>query len=663
MAKAKEIDKTLYTETSIESLNPRDFTRLKPGVYCGDTTYSTQLLVEMFSNAVDEYTIGHCKNIDVYVTNTRMAVFDDGQGFIPNSFRDDGKTILEAAFSVLNTSGKYREDGSYEGTSLGSFGIGSKLVCFLSKYLDVTTYRNQECEHILFKDGLFEKRDGFKYKDFGSGANELPAHGTHVIWDPDEQFFTHVEVNLEEIRKLFKTISCLCPGLTIRLITPKNPEEIKNNTTVFTNNVEVFKSENGLSDLVDEAVAGKELIKNRFSVSFLNGKNKIDMIMTYTSNYSSTLVPYVNTGLTASGPHITQIKSLITREFNKFFRDKKWLKEKDENLSGDDLQEGLYIVFNITAPNVAYDSQVKTRIVKLDMSPFIGTITDEMREWFTYNEKDLKMIADKAISAKKARVAAQKARDAVREKVPKSSKAKVLNLPTKLVDCWSKKREDCELFICEGDSAAGSLVAGRDAEFTAVFPVRGKVISAYKNSIEKIFANAEIVNIIKAIGLELDKKTNKLVYDSHKLRYGKIFLAADADPDGASIRNLLIEMFWWLCPELIENGHIYTTIPPLFRITTKKNEYIFLKDQKALDEYKAKHQGEKYLISRNKGLGEQDPEEIYDALLNPETRNVEQLQIVDKEETAKLIECLLGPSVPPRREYLLKHSEEANEND
>ena len=385
--------------------------------------------------------------------------------------------------------------------------------------------------------------------------------------------------------------------------------------------------------------------------------------MTYTSNYAITMIPYVNTGLTASGPHITQIKSLLTREFNKFFRDKKWLKDKDENLSGDDLQEGLYIVFNITAPSVAYDAQVKTRVTKLDMSPFISPIADELRDWFSSNEKDLKVIAEKAISAKKARVAAQKARDAVREKVPKNSKAKVLNLPTKLVDCWSKKREDCELFICEGDSAAGSLVAGRDAEFTAVFPVRGKVISAYKNSIEKIFANAEIVNIIKAIGLELDKKTNKLIYDNRKLRYGKIFLAADADPDGASIRNLLIEMFWWLCPELIENGHIYTTIPPLFRITTKKNEYIFLKDQKALDDYKIKHQGEKYIISRNKGLGEQDPEEIYDALLNPETRNVEQLQIINKEETEKLIECLLGPSVPPRREYLLKHSEEANEND
>ena len=642
MAKAVTVDKTLYTETSIESLDPLEFTRLRPQVYAGDCTYSTQLAVEIFSNAVDEFRLGHGNKIEVSIKGPMVRIRDYGQGFIPNSFRDDGKTILEAAFSVLNTSGKYREDGTYEGTSLGSFGIGSKITTYLSHWLDVFTYRDNEMEWIHFNEGVFEKRESKKdLKNIQTG--------TIVEWEPSEEFFTHPEVDVKELKKLFETIAALCPGLTIEL------DDNGSKSTYF--------SKNGINDLVDVAVEGKELIKNRFNLSYLNGKNKIDMVITYASNYSMTLIPYVNTGLTASGPHITQIKSLLTREFNKFFREKKWLKEKDENLSGDDLQEGLYVIFNITAPSVAYDAQVKTRVTKLDMSPFVTPIADELRDWFNTNEKDIKAIAEKAISAKKARLAAQKARDAVRDKVPKSAKAKVLNLPTKLVDCWSKNREECELFVCEGDSAAGSLVAGRDAEFTAVFPVRGKVISCYKNSIEKIFANAEVVNIIKAIGLELDKKTNKLIYDSHKLRYGRIFLAADADPDGASIRNLLIEMFWWLCPELIENGHIYTTIPPLFRITTKKNEYIFLKDQKALDEYKTKHQGEKYLISRNKGLGEQDPEEIYDALLNPETRNVEQLQIVDKKATADLIECLLGTSVPPRREYLLKHSEEANEND
>lgn len=189
-----------------------------------------------------------------------------------------------------------------------------------------------------------------------------------------------------------------------------------------------------------------------------------------------------------------------------------------------------------------------------------------------------------------------------------------------------------------------------------------KIIATYKNALDKVFANQEVVNIIKAIGLELDPQTKKLIYDKKKLRYGKILLAADADPDGASIRNLLIEFFWWICPELVLNGHIYTTMPPLFRITTKKNQYVYLKDEKALEEYKREHKGEVFSVNRNKGLGEQDPSELAEALLDPITRNIAQLTIEDRKETETLIEVLLGPSVPPRREYLLKHEEEANED-
>ena len=221
----------------------------------------------------------------------------------------------------------------------------------------------------------------------------------------------------------------------------------------------------------------------------------------------------------------------------------------------------------------------------------------------------------------------------------------------------------CELLIAEGDSAANGLVEGRDSEIHAIFPIRGKIIAAYKNSAEKIFANQEVVNLIKAIGLDLDPKSHKLIYDIKKLRYGKILLCADADPDGASIRNLLIEMFWWLCPELVLNGHLYTTMPPLFRITTKKNEYIYLKDADALEQYKTQHQGEKFQINRNKGLGEQDAEELSEALLDPETRNIAQIIVEDKNTTAILMETLLGPSVPPRRAFLLEHEEEANEQD
>ena len=628
-------EKNLYDKNSIESLSPLEFTRLRPGVYAGDTTYSTQLLVEIVSNAVDEFRLGHGDKIEVKIDKDIVFVRDYGQGFIPNEFREDGKTILEAAFSVLNTSGKYREDGTYEGTSLGSFGIGSKITTFLSNWLNVETYRDGKFESIKFIEGVFDSR--------ATGDTEKGNHGTVVMWKPSKEFFTNTIVEIDKVKDLFKTITCLCPGLTI---------ELNNNGNTIS-----YFSQNGLDDLVNDLVKNKEIINNRFNMNFSEGKNKLDMILTYTSNYSLTLIPYVNTGLTEKGPHITQIKTLLTREFNKFFREKKWLKEKDENLSGEDLQEGMYIVFNITAPNVAYDAQVKSTVTKIDMSPFSQQISNELQKWFNKNEKEIKIIADKAITARKAREAAKKARDNARG--VKKEKNKILNLPTKLVDSWSKNREKCELLISEGDSAAAGLIGARDGEFQAIFPIRGKIINLYKNSDEKVFANQEVINIIKALGLDLDKKTNKMIYDKDKLRYGKIIMCCDADPDGQAIKNLLLTYFWSLCPELIINGHLYAAIPPLFRITTRKNEYIYLKDGEELEKYKKEHAGEKFAINRNKGLGEQDAEELSECLLDEKTRNVVQITVENIKNADNLFEIFMGTSVPPRREYILKYSEEA----
>lgn len=632
----------LYKDDDIQSLSPLEFTRLRPGVYAGSTEYSTQLLIEIVSNAIDEFKVGNGSVINVeYTDNGKCRVEDFGQGFPVNVKREDGETVLQASFDVLNTSGKFSEDGVYEGTALGLNGIGSKLTNFLSHWLTVQTVRDGKYELIKFKEGVFDSRQ--------TGSSQAPHTGTVVEWQASEEFFTNVQIEENRIKKLFHVLTCLCPGLTINLT--HNGDTTK------------YFSKNGLNDLVDDIVGDTEIIKRRLNIEFEEGKNKLDLVLTYTANYSSNIISYVNTGETDAGPHITQIKTLITREFNKFFKEKGILKEKDANLTGDDIQEGILVAFNITAPGVSYDAQTKSRIVKLDMSPFTSAIVDALQEWMDRNEKEVKSIAEKALLARKARDAAKKAREAARNVGTKDKKKALLNMPSKLVDCWSKNRSACELLIVEGDSAASGLVEGRDSEIHAVFPIRGKIIAAYKNKPEKIFANQEVVNIIKALGLELNPTTQKLVYDVHKLRYGKILLAADADPDGASIKNLLIELFWWLCPELIINGHIYTTMPPLFRVTTKKNEYIYLKDAAALEQYKAQHAGEKFQINRNKGLGEQDAEELSDALLNPETRNVAQITVEDKTAAARLIEVLLGTSVPPRREFLLAHEEEANEND
>ena len=466
---------------------------------------------------MDEWRLGHGDEIIVSIDGDKISVRDYGQGFIPNSFREDGKTILEAAFSVLNTSGKYREDGTYEGTSLGSFGIGSKITTYLSHWLNVWTYRDNKFESVSFIEGVF---NGSRI----SGPT-VEKSGTLVEWQPSEEFFKNTTVDINTIKTLFKTVSCLCPGLKIKL---KEITELGQKQTVY-------QSEYGLNDLVDDAVKGKELLKNRLNINFSEGKNKLDLVMTYTSNYSSTIVPYVNTGLTETGPHITQIKTALTREMNKFFREKKWLKEKDENLTGDDIQEGMYMVFNYTAPSVSYDAQVKSRVTSIDTKPAVAAFVEALNSWMGLNEKELKNIADKAINARKAREAAKKARDNARGKAEKKA---VLKLPSKLTDCWSKDREQCEIFIVEGDSAGGNMKLGRNNEFQAVLPLRGKVLNIQKAPLDKILANAEIRDMIKAFGLGLDVKTGKVVVDQTKLRYGKIIISADADLDGGRRRKM-----------------------------------------------------------------------------------------------------------------------------
>ena len=627
----EQIDKTLYTENSIESLSPLEFTRLRPGVYAGDTTYATQLLVEILSNAIDEYRLGHGDKIDVKIDKDIVSVQDYGQGFIPDSYREDGKTILEAAFSVLNTSGKYREDGTYEGTSLGSFGIGSKITTFLSHWLDVMTVRDGKCETISFKEGVFNNRETYPTR---------AESGTYVKWQPSEEFFTHTTVELNKVKTLFKTITALCPGLTINL--DANGEQ----TT--------YISKNGINDLVDEAVKDKELIDNRFIMNFTENKNKMDMVMTYTSSYGSTLIPYVNTGLTESGQHITQVKAIFTREFNKFFKEKKWLKENEENLTGDDIQEGMYVIFNITAPGVAYDAQVKSRITKIDMTPFTRAIIDNLNAWMNANEKEVKMIAEKGINARKAREAAKKARDTARDTALKPTGRKKdlkdkLALSEKFINCQSDNPKEKELLIVEGLSAGTSAVEARNPKTQAIEMIRGKCINVLKSSKERVINNQEYHDIIDVIGAGFDD-----TFDVRKMQFDKIVITSDSDPDGSSIALLLATFFWKYMRPLVLEGHLYRALTPLYTATYKGKDY-YLYNEQELEEFRYGKDINKISLAHAKGLGELNAQDLKKVCFD--AKNYERITVEDIEATNALFEILMGESVPPRKQYLYDNAD------
>lgn len=627
----------LYDEKSIESLSPLEFTRLRPGVYVGSTEYSTQLLIEIVSNAVDEFKAGHGNKISVTIKkDNTIIVEDNGQGFIPNAKRDDGKTVLEASFSVLNTSGKYSDDGVYEGTALGLNGIGSKLTTYLSHWLEVISHRDGKYEHIWFKEGVFEKRD------VGAWNNKNKPSGTLVQWQPSEEFFTHPEVDMPVIINLFKVIACLCPGLTIELNREGQPQII-------------FASKNGLMDLVDEAVKGKEILKNRLNFNFSDNKNKLDLVLTYTNSYSATIVPYVNTGLTDSGPHITQVKTILTREMNKFFREKGWLKDKDENLTGEDCQEGVYIAFNVTAPGVAYDAQTKSRVVKLDMKPFTSAIAEELQYWLAANEKDVKKIADKALNARKAREAARKARDAargVKGKKETGLKAK-MQISNKFIDCTNKNPKNRNLLVVEGLSAGASAVEARNPKTDCIYMLRGKIVSPLKTAVEKILANQEMSDIVRVIGAGFGSS-----FDVNKMNFDKVVITSDADSDGADIELLLITFFYTYMRPLVEAGKLYRAVTPLYIIRHKGNEY-YCYTEDELTEWKNTHTGS-YDLLRAKGLGELNPEDLQKVCFMNE--RYKRISISDAEKTTELLNILMGSAVEPRKQYIYDNANELGFN-
>lgn len=505
-------DKTLYTETSIVSETPREFCRRVPSTYLGSSKTNTNLIKEVYANSVDEAVLEHGNtiNVSVDIDKNKYVVQDFGQGFLINAGIDEnGETVMQRSFDVMNTSGKTSADGVYGGSALGVNGIGAKLTNWLSSKLIATSVRDGEYEKLWFKDGISQKRELGKTSEHS---------GTTVEWYPDKQFFASNEPDFSFLCEYFEEIGALVPNLTTNFTYNKGGKERK-----FT-----YFIPDGLDHLVTERVGDKELFSNRFIIDRTIGTDSISMCLTYTSDYSDNITSFVNLGKTEGGEHISAFKSVFTRTLNKYAQETNKLKAKEKNLTSNELMEGLYVIFNVTTTTVKYDAQNKSRIDSIDANIINQTISGDFATWLMNNPNEADIILERALVARRAREAAKKAKDKIREVAKKDTTSLFGDFPTKLSDAYPKNKNDrskCEIYFVEGDSAGGTIKSTRDSTFQACLPVRGKGLNCLKASIDKVYANAEIASIVKALGLDVDKATGKLIYNTKKLRYHKIIIA------------------------------------------------------------------------------------------------------------------------------------------
>jgi DNA gyrase/topoisomerase IV subunit B len=606
----------------IESITPREHVQLRPYVYAGDCSDATQLMIEILGNSIDEYNIGYGNTIIVSVDNENhvYSIQDAGRGFPINEMRSDGETTLQASFDVLNTSGKFREDGSYSGVSIGKNGQGGKISNFLSTKLDVLSWRNngKDSEHVWFENGIFVKREL---------ENNVPktASGTIVIFTPDAKYFTSPTVNLHKVEEFCDDITCLCPGLKIIL----NDKE--------------YYHENGISDMLDKNIGDSiSIIKSNICSEFEDGKQKMAFGMTYTSSSSSKIISYVNCGHTLSGPNFTAIKSGITRVLNSWARENGLLKEKDKNLDGNSLQEGLVFVSNITAENVEYDAQIKTTITKIDTS-FISNFTKYLEVWLDNNPEDAAAIIEKALLAKKASDAAKRAREAVKNKKRVANKVKILH-PDKLKDA-EYLGENSTLLCVEGLSAGASMAVARDIEKYGILMLRGKLINAFSNKDDKLLKNEEIQLLFKALNISPNQP-----YDSSKLRYGRVAICVDSDSDGFHIGLLLMVALQHFCPQFIEEKRLCWLRSPLYIVKNKGKESYHFTDKEMNAARPNLPAGVE--VQRCKGLGSLSAEQARDSMFGEN----QVMDVLDPSWNAiDLLEKLMGNDVKYRKDYIFNN--------
>ena len=617
-----------YGAKDIRVLEGLEAVRLRPGMYIGSTSARGlhHLVYEIVDNSIDEALAGYCTHIEVSINEDgSCTVVDNGRG-IPTGMHETGKPAMEVVLTVLHAGGKFGGDG-YP-ISGGLHGVGISVVNALTSWMRVRVLREGKIHEMAFSRG--EKTEDMKI------LGDTKETGTIVTFMPDPIIFKEgTDFVYETLKERMRELAFLNKGLTITLTDKREGKEQENK----------FNYEGGITEYVAYLNEGKDLIHPNV-ISFEGQKDRVivDIAMQYQSGYSENMYTFVNDINTIEGGmHLTGFRTALTRVINDYARKNNLLKDKEENFNGDDVREGLTCVISVKVPNPQFEGQTKTKLGNSEVKGIVDNIVSEgLQEYFIEHPVEAKAIVEKSLVARRAREAAKKAKALARRK----DALEISSLPGKLADCTERDPKLTEIYIVEGDSAGGSAKSGRDRRYQAILPLRGKILNVEKARLDRVLSSETIGTMIMAFGAGIGEDFNL-----EKLRYDKIIIMTDADVDGAHIRTLLLTFFYRYMPQLITEGHVYIAQPPLYQVKKGRSKY-YTYDDDEQNKLLAEIGLDGCTIQRYKGLGEMNPEQLWDTTMNPAQRIMLRVEMTDAVEADRLFTILMGDKVEPRRKFI-----------
>ncbi len=649
----KEIREEQYTADNIQVLEGLEAVRKRPAMYIGDISERGlhHLVYEVVDNSIDEALAGYCNTIDVTIhEDNSISVVDNGRG-IPTDFHEkEKKSALEVVLTVLHAGGKFNKD-SYK-VSGGLHGVGVSCVNALSKHLTAEVFRNgiHYMQEYAFGKPLYPVKE----------VGKTEQRGTKIWFEPDDTIFTVTKYNFNTLATRLKELAFLNKGIKLS-ITDLRLEEGQEKPKS-----ETFYSEEGLKDFIKYLDGSREIIIER--PIYMEGEKSnvpVEIVMQYNTTFTENTHSYVNNINTIEGgTHLTGFRRALTTTLKKYATANKMLEKLEKqkiDIDPNDFRQGLTAIISVKVAEPQFEGQTKTKLGNSEVDGIVSQLTTEMlTNYLEENPRDAREIINKVIVAATARHAATRARDLVQRKSAFSGGG----LPGKLADCSSKRPEECELYLVEGDSAGGSAKQGRDSHFQAILPLRGKILNVEKAMQHKILESEEIKNIYTALGVSIGTSDDSKALNIEKLRYHKVIIMTDADVDGSHIATLILTFFFRHMKELIEQGHVYIATPPLYRVKKDKEErYVWTEEERLriLDEFaNAGIKESAYDVQRYKGLGEMNPEQLWATTMDPQHRTLRQITIENALEADRTFSMLMGDEVPPRREFIEQNAKYAN---